>query len=77
MTALRPGAIVRLISTTDAHSRLAPGTTGTVEHIDDAGTVHVRWEDGSTLGLVPGEDEWETVHERWWNQPFDALDADS
>jgi hypothetical protein len=70
MTTLRPGALVRLVSTTDPHTRIVPGSSGTVEHMDDAGTVHVRWEDGSTLGLIPGEDEWEVVHERWWNAPF-------
>ena len=26
--------------------------------VDDVGTVHVRWDNGSTLGLVPGEDRW-------------------
>ena len=31
---------------------------GTVTLVDDLGTVHVRWDDGGTLGLVPDEDEW-------------------
>lgn len=70
MTALRPGAVVRLVSTADPHTRLLPGATGTVENVDDAGTVHVRWDDGSTLGLIPGEDVWEMVHPHWWDQPF-------
>jgi hypothetical protein len=29
--------------------------------VDDLGTVHVRWDNGSTLGLVPGEDRWEEI----------------
>jgi hypothetical protein len=29
-----------------------------VRRIDDAGTVHVNWDCGSRLGLVPGEDSW-------------------
>lgn len=49
---------VRLTHTTDVHTTLAPGATGTVEFTDDAGTVHVRWDDGSRLGLIPGEDTW-------------------
>jgi hypothetical protein len=36
----------------DPYSRLRPGTRGTVSLIDDAGTIHVRWDDGSTIGLV-------------------------
>lgn len=36
----------------DPHSRLEPGTLGTVRLIDSAGTIHVDWDDGSRLGLV-------------------------
>jgi hypothetical protein len=36
----------------DPHSRLTVGTEGTVAHIDDLGTVHVRWDDGGQLGLI-------------------------
>lgn len=32
------------------------GTTGTVRHVDDIGTIHVAWDNGSTLGVVYGED---------------------
>lgn len=61
---LPEGAIgdrVRLIRCTDLHTRLAPGTEGTVSMVDSLGTVHVRWDDGSRLGLVPGEDAWTVV----------------
>ena len=34
-----------------------PGTCGTVTHVDDMGTIHMRWDNGRGLGLVPGEDE--------------------
>lgn len=55
-----PGQRVRLIRTTDPYTRLLPGDEGTVDHVDNAGTVHVRWDNGSNLGLIPGEDMWET-----------------
>ncbi len=42
----------------DEWTWLRPGALGTVTVIDDLGTVHVRWDDGGTLGLVPDEDEW-------------------
>ena len=32
-------------------------TKGTVTHIDDIGTIHVKWDNGSGLGVVYGEDE--------------------
>lgn len=56
------GDMVRLISTTDEFTELKSGMTGTVNFIDDMGTVFVKWENGSNLGLLPGEDEWETVN---------------
>ncbi|EFL94287.1 DUF4314 domain-containing protein [Mobiluncus curtisii] len=50
---------VRLIATTDPYTHLTPGEEGTIMVVDDAGTVHVAWDNGSTLGLIPGEDRWE------------------
>ena len=40
----------------DPYSRLKPGDEGTVFHVDDTGTVHVKWDCGSTLGMVYGVD---------------------
>ena len=33
------------------------GTTGTVIGVDDLGTVHVKWDNGSGLGVAYGEDD--------------------
>ena len=57
----KPGDRIRLVCISDEWTRLRPGTLGTVSGVDDLGTVHVRWDDGNTLGLVPGEDTWEIV----------------
>lgn len=57
------GRRVRLIATTDPYTHLAPGDEGTIMFVDDAGTVHVNWDNGSTLGLIPGEDTWESLSE--------------
>ncbi|MFR2737487.1 MAG: DUF4314 domain-containing protein [[Clostridium] innocuum] len=51
------GTRVALVSMVDPYSRLKPGDRGTVESVDDTGTVHVRWDCGSGLGIVYGEDE--------------------
>ena len=32
------------------------GTLGTVRCVDSIGTIHVNWDNGSTLGIVLGED---------------------
>ena len=29
------------------------GTRGTVDHVDDAGQIHMRWDNGRTLALCP------------------------
>jgi hypothetical protein len=50
------GDRVELIRTADPYTRLQPGARGTVEDVDELGTIHVAWQDGSTLGLVPGVD---------------------
>lgn len=36
----------------DPWSPLPPGTEGTVQMVDDGGTVHVDWDSGSHLGMV-------------------------
>ncbi|MCP1430442.1 hypothetical protein J3D45_002940 [Microbacterium foliorum] len=53
-----PGARVVLLRTADAHAGIAPLDEGTVESVDDAGTVHVLWNNGSRLGLIPNVDLW-------------------
>ena len=59
---LKKGTVVRLVKMNDTQ---APpiGTKGIIEHIDDTGTIFCRWENGSGLGLVYGEDEYEVVKE--------------
>ena len=32
-------------------------------HIDDAGSIHMRWENGSSLALIPEIDSFQTVSE--------------
>jgi hypothetical protein len=53
------GDRIKLLFTSDPYTRLKPGAMGTFSFIDGIGTVHVNWDSGSTLGLIPGEDDWE------------------
>lgn len=57
------GARVELISMNDVQ---APpnGTLGTVFYVDDIGTIHVRWDNGPSLGVVYGEDMCKVVSEK-------------
>lgn len=54
------GKRVRLVYSSDPFTKLAKGDEGTVTSIDDLGTIHVKWDSGSSLGLV-AEDHWEFV----------------
>lgn len=54
------GTKVELISMADAQAP-PPGTIGTVQYVDDIGTIHVNWETGSSLGLVIEKDEFTII----------------
>ena len=56
------GTRVELIHMDDPYNRkLVPGCQGTVCCVDDMGTIHVSWDCGSGLGLIPGEDVWKKI----------------
>ena len=57
------GRRIELVSTTDPYTNLKAGDRGTVEFVDGMGTVHVAWDNGSMLGLVPGEDQYKFVND--------------
>ncbi|MBS4010682.1 MAG: DUF4314 domain-containing protein [Roseovarius sp.] len=50
------GTRVELVRMNDPYSRLKPGDKGTVDFVDDSGTLFCIWDSGSTLGVVYGED---------------------
>ncbi len=54
------GCRVRLIFMDDPQAPPA-GTVGKVLMVDDAGTVHEAWSNGSSLGIVPGQDSCERL----------------
>lgn len=45
----------------DDNETVPPGTEGTVSFVDDFGTVHVDWDNGARLGLLPDHDKWEVL----------------
>ena len=50
------GTRVELISMNDPYTKLKPGDRGTVTMVDSIGTVFVKWDCGSGLGVAYGED---------------------
>lgn len=54
------GLRIRNIRMNDPHP-VDEGMEGTITSIDSLGTIHVRWDNGSSLGVVPGEDEYQIL----------------
>lgn len=51
-----PGTRVMLLHMNDPYSPVEDGMRGTVDLVDDIGQIFMRWDNGRTLPLVPGED---------------------
>lgn len=54
------GTRIRLIYMEDARA-VPAGSEGTVRLVDDAGTIHVNWDNGRSLGIIPDVDSFEVI----------------
>ena len=50
------GCRVELVKMDDPYREMPPGLQGVVTGIDDSGSIHVDWQNGSSLAVVYGED---------------------
>lgn len=55
------GTKIQLISMHDEKYPVLPGTMGEVTHIDDMGSIHMKWENGSSLAIIPEVDSFKVV----------------
>jgi hypothetical protein len=60
---MKKGQRVEMVSMTDDPDPVPTGTKGTVQLVDAGGTVHVRWDNGRNLGMIPGQDRWRVIHD--------------
>lgn len=58
-----PGTRIKLLCMNDPYHPVPSGMRGTVEFVDDAGTLHMKWDNGRSLGVVYGEDDFRTLTE--------------
>ena len=49
------GKRVRFLRSSDPYTKLVYGDEGVVMSVDDLGTVHIAWDNGSTLGMITEE----------------------
>lgn len=52
----KPGTRVVLEEMCDPYREMPQGMNGIVEHVDDAGGIHIKWDNGSTLAALHGVD---------------------
>ena len=57
------GTRIELIHMDDPFAPVPSGTKGTVDFVDDMGTIHMKWDNGRTLGLLPEEDDFKIIEE--------------
>lgn len=55
------GTRIRLNSMEDPYAPIAPGTEGEVDFVDDLGSLHMKWSNGRSLALIPGEDSFSVL----------------
>lgn len=68
-----PGARIMLLSMDDPYAPIPSGTKGTVVHVDDAAQIHMKWDNGRTLALVPDEDNFRKLTDEEFDEENNAI----
>lgn len=66
------GTRLELLSMSDPYSPVPPGTQGEVTSVDDMGTLHMKWDNGRSLGVVVGEDSFKVISKPQEEQIMDS-----
>lgn len=56
----KPGMRIKLSNMDDPYP-VPPGAVGTIRLIDDAGQIHVDWDCGRALPVIPGIDDFRII----------------
>lgn len=56
-----PGTRLELVSMADSYAPIPAGTKGTVDHVDDIGQIHMKWDNGWAVALCPDEDKFRKI----------------
>ena len=59
-----PGTRIQLDHMEDPWAPVPPGTRGTVAYVDDIGQIGMKWDNGRSLSLVPGEDSFRKLTDK-------------
>ena len=55
------GTRIRLNHMDDPYAPVPDGTVGEVQYVDDAGNIHMIWQNGRTLSLIEGVDDFTII----------------
>ena len=59
----QPGTRVLLLDMKDPYAPVPTGTRGTVVYVDDQAQIHMKWDNGSSLALIPDTDAFRRLTE--------------
>ena len=64
-----PGTRIMLDDMYDDPHPIEPGSKGTVEFVDDAGTIHTTFDNGRHLGICPEVDRFHKIEQTESEEP--------
>ena len=70
----KEGMRIRMVSMIDDPNPIQNGEEGTIRLVDGMGVIHVNWDNGRTLGVIPGADQY--ILEPALENVFDNLNYD-
>jgi hypothetical protein len=70
----KEGMRIRMVSMIDDPNPIQNGEEGTIRLVDSMGVIHVNWDNGRTLGVIPGADQY--ILEPALENVFDNLNYD-
>lgn len=59
-----PGTRIMLLGMRNDPNPVKSGTRGTVKVVDDIGTLHCDFDNGRSLGIIPGEDSFRMLTDK-------------
>lgn len=68
-----PGTRIMLLSMDDPYAPIPSGTKSTVVHVDDAAQIHMKWDNGRTLAIVPDEDNFRKLTDEELDEENNAI----
>lgn len=72
-----PGTRLLLLSMDDPYAPIPRGMRGTVEHVDDAAQIHMCWDNGRTLAIIPEEDDFRKLTAEELAEENEDMDEDN